>query len=58
MRDELGQWIAKCNNNITKQEKQAHNILLECGVPEHELRQLWVEQRAAQLSLRARKSVL
>ena len=44
MHDELSQWIAKRNNNITKQEKQAHDILLECGVPEHELRQLWVEQ--------------
>lgn len=32
--------------------------MVACGVPEDELRELWEEQRAAQLSIRARKQVI
>ena len=58
MRDELGQWVTRRRSNIIRQEKQARDVLLECGVAESELRRLWAEQRAAQLSLRARTSKL
>ena len=55
MRDDLGNWIVKRRRHIDKQEQQARKILEDCGIPESELGALWKEQKAAQLSLRARK---
>lgn len=55
MRDDLGNWLTKRRRNIDKQERQAQKILRDCGIPEVELRKQWKDQRAAQLSLRARK---
>ena len=58
MRDDLGNWIVKRRRHIEKQEKQALKILEDCGVPGWELTELWKEQKAAQLSLCARKPYL
>ena len=58
MRDDLGNWIVKWRRHIEKQEKQSLKILEDCGVPGWELVELWKEQKAAQLSLRARKTYL
>lgn len=58
MRDDLGNWIVKRRRHIDQQEQQARKILEDCGIPESELMELWKEQKAAQLSLRARKSHL
>ena len=57
MRDDLGNWIVKRKRHIEKQEQQALKILEDCGVSVSELAKLWKEQKAAQLSLRARKPI-
>ncbi|KAJ2911476.1 hypothetical protein MD484_g8939, partial [Candolleomyces efflorescens] len=52
MRDGLGDWMKRRLKNVEAQETEARTKLNECGVPEEELRQLWDDQRTAQISLR------
>ncbi|KAJ2917427.1 hypothetical protein MD484_g3033, partial [Candolleomyces efflorescens] len=52
MRDGLGDWMKRRLKNVEAQEAEAKKKLKQSGVPESELRQLWQEQRAAQISLR------
>lgn len=54
MRDGLGDWMKRRLKNVETQEAEARTKLKECGVPKVELRQLWQDQRAAQISLRNR----
>lgn len=64
LRRELGKWMDRRMGKGTRrdgkgasdQEIRAMATLRECGVPLPELRAQWELQRAAQMSLRARKS--
>jgi hypothetical protein len=58
MRESLGNWIRRrSRKGVEKQGEKAEAELAECSVPEAELRMQWKLQQAAQLSLRARKSL-
>ncbi|KAJ2917668.1 hypothetical protein MD484_g2717, partial [Candolleomyces efflorescens] len=52
-RDHLGVWIIRRNNDLDNRTAKHKLQMQQCGIPESELRQLWQEQREAQLSVRA-----
>lgn len=56
LRDDLGDWLKRRQKNgIEDQGNKARKIINECGVPEPVLRAQWELQKAAQLSIRARR---
>lgn len=56
LRDDLGDWLKRrCRRGIQEQSTKARAILQKCGITEGELRAQWELQKAAQLSIRARK---
>ncbi|RXW17203.1 hypothetical protein EST38_g8659 [Candolleomyces aberdarensis] len=52
-RDNLGNWMIRRFNDLDNRTAKHKLKMIECGIPESELRQLWKEQREAQLSIRA-----
>lgn len=42
---------------VSGQGKAAEKVLVDCGIPMDVIREQWALQKAAQLSLRARKQV-
>ncbi|RXW14843.1 hypothetical protein EST38_g11010 [Candolleomyces aberdarensis] len=52
-RDNLGSWMIRRYKDLDEKVVKQTAILKDCGVPESELRDLWKEQRVAQLSVRA-----
>lgn len=59
MCDGLGDWMAhRLERGVRKQGQAARNILEDCGIPLSDLRREWEDQRAAQMSVRARESFI
>ncbi|KAG6883278.1 hypothetical protein C0993_007006, partial [Termitomyces sp. T159_Od127] len=57
--DDLGLWISRrLTKGVEGQGDVARKTLEECGISDDVLRTQWDQQRAAQLSIRARKSLL
>jgi hypothetical protein len=56
-RDNLGIWMIRRFKDLDARVAKQRGLLKDCGVPESELRDLWKEQRAVQLSVRARESL-
>lgn len=55
LRQDLGNWIRRrLSKGVEGQAKKARITLDDCGVSVEELRQQWILQQAAQLSVRAR----
>lgn len=57
-RKQLGDWSRRRLKSVITKEDEARKQLANCGIPLNELRSHWEEQRAAQLSVRARSSDL
>ena len=56
MRRELGDWLRRrLRKGVGDQRSAVQEILDNCGVSITELQKQWAEQRATQLSIRARK---
>ncbi|KAF7337111.1 hypothetical protein MVEN_02148700 [Mycena venus] len=56
-RDSLGDWMHRQREiNLTRKYNIAHKVIRECRVSVEELRRQWDDQKAAQMSIRARKS--
>jgi len=59
LRDDLGHWIRrKLTKGVEAQGDKAKAKMIQCGVSETTLRSEWKMQRAAQLSVHARESIL
>ncbi|KAJ2911799.1 hypothetical protein MD484_g8611, partial [Candolleomyces efflorescens] len=52
-RDHLGAWMNRRYHDVESRMAKYKLQMAESGIPESELRELWKEQRAAQLSIRA-----
>jgi len=58
MRRDLGDWLRRClKKGVGEQGAMAQEVLNNCGVSVLELQEQWADQRATQLSLRARKYI-
>ncbi|KAH7905205.1 hypothetical protein BJ138DRAFT_975864, partial [Hygrophoropsis aurantiaca] len=58
LRKDLGDWIRRrAKRGVQMQQTKADHILEECGIPLEELKELWRQQKASQLSLRAHAPV-
>jgi len=56
MRCELGDWLRRrLKKGVGDQGSVAQEVLDNCGASVTELQKQWTEQRATQLSIRARK---
>ncbi|KAJ2912602.1 hypothetical protein MD484_g7823, partial [Candolleomyces efflorescens] len=52
-RDNLGTWMTRRFHDLDSRIAKYKLQIAACGIPEAELRELWKEQRAAQISVRA-----